>query len=281
MDIVETTQELGRVASAFWDWFEALLPRLASAGLVFLFGLLLSRAAAAGVTKLLSRARPIEPTLRPIIASIIRYTILIVVIVAALGQLGIQTASILAALGAAGLAIGLALQGTLANIAAGMMLLWLRPFRVGDSIESGPNTGTVKELGLFATLLETGDGNYRFVPNQLLWNQPIVNYSRNPNRLLSLTFSMGTSLGVEAARQAIEAALKAELRVLRAPPPEPFVAGLTDTGLLMGLRAWVRNADFAKVQRDLTAEVTKRLREATADGESLPPPAAPSAMPPA
>ncbi len=282
MDLSDTTQELGRAATAFWNWLEAFFPRALSALLVFVIGLVVARLASAAVTRLLSRARPIEATLRPIIASIVRYTILVVVIVAALGQLGVQTASILAALGAAGLAIGLALQGTLANIAAGLMLLWLRPFRAGDSIESGTNSGTVRELGLFATLLETVDGSYRFVPNQLLWNQPIVNFSRNPARLLTLTFNIGTRLPVDTARQALQAAVATEPRLLAGPSrPEVFVAGLTDTGVQMGLRGWVATADYGSVQREMTEKATRRIEAAALRAAGAGPAVPPESPPPA
>src|SRR5690606_27681857 len=104
------------------------------------------------------RSGRVDSTLRPVLGTVARYAILIIVGVAALGQLGVQTASILAALGAAGLAIGLALQGTLSNIAAGLMLIWLRPFSVGDYIEGGNVKGTVEEIGLFQTRLRTWDG---------------------------------------------------------------------------------------------------------------------------
>jgi small conductance mechanosensitive channel len=111
-------------------------------------------------------------------------------VVAVLGQLGIQTTSILAALGAAGLAIGLAMQGTLSNIAAGLMLLWLRPFRVGDYIDTGSVAGKVKEVGLFATEMHSWDGIFLFVPNSELWNKRIMNYSRLPTRLVDLAFGV-------------------------------------------------------------------------------------------
>src|SRR5205085_9854665 len=135
----------------------------------------------------------IYATLEPIDATGVLYAILIVVYTAALGQLGLQTTSLLTVLGSAGLAIGLALQGTLTNIAAGIMLLYLRPFRAGDTIETPLVTGKVREIGLFATNMETLDGLYYFVPNSALWNVPLKNQTRNTRRLVTLTLSVSYS----------------------------------------------------------------------------------------
>ena len=120
--------------------------------------------------------------MRHFFATTARYAVLVLVVVMVLGQFGVQTASIIAAIGAIGLAIGLALQGTLQNIAAGIMLLMLRPFRIGEDIEVGPVTGTVEEIGLFATRLRREDGVYLLAPNSTLWNQPVRNFTRNGMR---------------------------------------------------------------------------------------------------
>jgi small conductance mechanosensitive channel len=145
-----------------WSWSANLLPHLLTATIILVVGYLLA-------------------TVQPVIAAVVRHSILAVAVVAALGNLGVQTASLLAVLGAAGLAIGLALQGTLTNIAAGIMLLWLRPFHVGDYIEVPSNniSGTVKEIGLFACQLENFDGIFVFAPNGAVWNTALRNYSRN------------------------------------------------------------------------------------------------------
>ena len=133
--------------------------------------------------------------------AVVRYTINIIVIVAALARIGVPTTSILAVLGAAGLAIGLALQGTLSNIAAGIMLLWLRPFRVGEFIDAGEIAGTVNEIGLFATELKTFDGIYSFVPNSELWNKSIFNYTRNPARMTNMEVGISYGSDIEKARR--------------------------------------------------------------------------------
>jgi small conductance mechanosensitive channel len=149
-----------------WSWLATLLPRLLTAVVILFAGYLLAAWICRGVRKLLVRSERVDPTVQPVIVAAVRYSFLALVMVAALGQLGMQTASLIAVLGAAGLAIGLALQGTLTNIAAGVMLLWLRPFRVGDYIEVPTNniSGTVKEIGLFACQLENFDGTSSLLP---------------------------------------------------------------------------------------------------------------------
>jgi small conductance mechanosensitive channel len=133
-----------------------------------------------------------DATLRHFFSKIVRYAILLLVVIMVLGQFGVQTASIIAAVGAVGLAIGLALQGTLQNIAAGIMLLALRPFRIGEYVEVGSIAGTIEEIGLFATRLRTADGVYVLAPNSTLWNQPVRNFTRNGVRRADISLSIGS-----------------------------------------------------------------------------------------
>lgn len=147
---------------------------------------------------------------------------LILVFITVLGQFGVQTASIIAALGAAGLAIGLALQGTLQNIAAGIMLLILRPFRVGEYIEATNVKGYIKEIGLFATEMRTADGLYLMAPNSTLWNTPIINHSREPDRRQQLSVAMGEKIDINLARKTILDILKADQRIKTTPAPKVF-----------------------------------------------------------
>jgi len=130
---------------------------------------------------------PLDPTLKPLVASLIRYMILIFTFILVLGQFGVQTTSLIALLGAAGLAVGLALQGTLSNVAAGVMLLLLRPFRVGQFVQVATVSGTVTEIGLFTTLLTTRDLVYLSVPNAMIFSGVITNYTREPLRRINFT----------------------------------------------------------------------------------------------
>ena len=160
----------------------ALVNILAGIG-TLIIGFWLSGRAAKFIRAQTAKIRRVDPTLTPILASIARYAGLILTFVVALGQFGIQTTSIIAVLGAAGLAIGLALQGTLSNVAAGIMLLLLRPFGVGDWIEANGISGTVQEIGLFATQIDTFENVYISVPNSSIWSSIIINHSRHNVRL--------------------------------------------------------------------------------------------------
>jgi small conductance mechanosensitive channel len=187
-----------------------------------------------------------------VIRSVVRYTIIIMVIVAALGQLGVQTASILAALGGAALAIGLALQGTLANIAAGLMLLWLRPFRVGDYIETDAVAGTVEEVNLFNSRIKTWDGIYKFVPNSELWSTTITNYTRNPTRLILIEFGIDYENSIGKARKILADFAARHPQVLADPPVQVVPLTLGDSSVVLQLRAWSNTTDFWATRWDLT-----------------------------
>lgn len=138
------------------------------------------------VNRALGKVPNMDNTLRPFLANMVRWVILAFVIVAVLNQFGVETTSMIAVLGAAGLAIGLALQGTLSNVASGVMLLLMRPFKIGDFITAGSLSGTVMEIGLFTSELKTGDGIYIMAPNSQIWNQNIINFARNPTRRIDI-----------------------------------------------------------------------------------------------
>ncbi|NLS03003.1 mechanosensitive ion channel [Rhizobium sp. P32RR-XVIII] len=213
---------------------------------------LLSRWAFEGI----SRVRGIDQTLARFFANVLRYALLILVFVTVLGQFGVQTASIIAALGAAGLAIGLALQGTLQNIAAGIMLLILRPFVVGECIETSTVSGTVLEIGLFATELKTSDGLYRMAPNSTLWNTPITNYSREPTRRDELKVALAYDEDIDVAMERLVGFAKADQRVLETPSPAVFIDGIDGTTISLALRYWTKTGDWWSVSRDMV----KRLK---------------------
>lgn len=215
-----------------------------------------------------------DATLRHFFSKIVRYAILILVVIMVLGQFGVQTASIIAAVGAIGLAIGLALQGTLQNIAAGIMLLALRPLRIGEYVEVGSVSGTIEEIGLFATRLRTVDGIYILAPNSTLWNQPVRNYSRNGVRRGDITLTIGSWNDIDLAQKTMLGVTSAERRVRRDPAPIAFVATVGDSTVAITLRYWTSAADFFATQIDLT----KRAKQAfDAEGISVPapPPEAP------
>ena len=198
-------------------------------------------------------------TLRRFFSKIARYFVLGLVVVMVLGQFGIQTASMIAAIGAVGLAIGLALQGTLQNIAAGIMLLALRPLRIGEYVDVGSISGTVEEIGLFATRLRSADGVYILAPNSTLWSVPVKNYTRNGVRRHDITISTANSDDIDAVQKSLLALAEGDKRVKRDPAPSVFVAELGDSSASITLRYWTSVGDFAATQADLNKSVRDAL----------------------
>jgi len=220
--------------------------------LILIVGWTMSRLLGRWVRTLLTRTHRVDPTVVGFFSVFVRYAVLVVVAVMVLGQFGVQTASIITALGAAGLAIGLALQGTLQNIAAGIMLLVLRPFRVGEYIDAGSLSGTVEEIGLFATELKTLDGLYRMAPNSLLWNVPVTNYSRQAERRYDLVIGIGYEDDIDKAQSVLLDLARTDERILAAPEPVAFVSELGDSAVSVTLRYWTRSADWWSTSRDMT-----------------------------
>ena len=200
----------------------------------------------------LGKFRGFDETLRKFFSKAARYAILILVGITVLAQFGVQTASIIAALGAAGLAIGLALQGTLQNIAAGIMLLVLKPFRVGEYVEAGDVAGTIEEIGLFATQVKRIDGLFILAPNSELWNTPVTNYTRNPLRRYDLTIGIGYGDDIDLAQETLAGLAEGDARVLEDPAPATFVIELGDSAVGITLRYWTATPDWWQTRIDLT-----------------------------
>src|SRR5687768_11890178 len=262
MDLTYAPHELGAAAAMIWAWMLTFLPRLGAALLIIVAGVVLARWASQLVRGVLGRTSYIDTLVEPILATAVRYAVLLLFLVAALGQLGIQTASLLAVLGAAGLAIGLALQGTLQNIAAGIMLIYLRPFRAGDYIETPTVAGKVQEIGLFVTHLETGDGLFFFAPNSEIWNKPLKNHSRNPRRQLMLQIGIDYGADPAEARRVLLEMAASEPRLLIDPAPVVFVDRYSESAIIVAFQAWAPNASFWDVQRTLMEEAKRRLEAA-------------------
>jgi small conductance mechanosensitive channel len=209
----------------------------------------------------LSQVRGFDTTVARFLSSVARYAMLVLVIVMVLGQFGVQTASIIAAIGAVGLAIGLALQGTLQNIAAGLMLLFLRPFRIGESIKVGVIEGDVEEIGLFATRLRAADGTYILAPNAKLWNEPVYNTSRNRARRNDIVAGVKHDSDVGLAQKLMIELATADSRVRKNPAPLAFVATLGEAGVTVTLRYWTSDKDFLRTKIDLVGSVKKQFDE--------------------
>ena len=211
----------------------------------------------------LGRFRDMDRTLIGVFAGVTRYFILVTVLIMVLGRFGVQTASILAALGAIGLAVGLALQGTLANIASGVMLLFLRPIRVGDYVNANGNEGTVEDIGLFATEFTTYDGLYLSVPNSGIWGGRIVNFSRNPNRRHDIVVGISYGDDIDRAQQILLGVIRGDERVLAEPAePQILVRELADSSVDLTMRFWTTGDDFWPASFELRKAAKQALDSA-------------------
>ncbi len=235
--------------------------------IILIVGWTLAGFARRTVRGMLEGSSRIDKTIAPVVADVARYAILVVAIIMALAQMGVETTSILAVLGAAGLAIALALQGTLSNIAAGVMLIWLRPIAVGEYIDTGSVSGTVLEIGLFATRLKAADGVYVFAPNSTIWNTRITNYSREKTRRLDLTIGISYANDMQKARDVLMKMVADEKRVLADPAPAVHVATLGASSVDMLLRVWVPSAAYWEI---LYAFTERAKRDFDAAGLSIP-----------
>jgi small conductance mechanosensitive channel len=244
------------------NWADVFLPRLLGAIVILVGGLAGIRWLSRALGRILTKAPRLDPTLQPILTSALRYAGFFLVVILVLGQLGIETTSLLAVLGAAGLAIGLALQGTLSNIAAGLMLLLLRPFRVGDFIELPtvvPGiSGWVKEIGLFTCSLQTHEGLFLFVPNSVVWNAPLKNHSRHPTRMIVFSIALPPAADEKRAREALLDLVKGA-DVLSEPKPAVSVESVTTETLQLNLTCWTSPLRFAHVAHTLVESIRGRL----------------------
>ena len=247
------------MATQAWMWLMDSIPHIAGAVMVLVIGIILARLLSKGADRALTRSGRIEPTVAKFLGNIIKYALWVVVGVTVLTQFGVQTTSIIAALGGLALAVGLALQGTLSNVAAGVMILIQRPFRVGEAINAGQVTGTVQAIGLFTTELLQYDGLYVMVPNNELWNKPIINFSRMPTRRFELLVGIGYDDDIEQARQELLDLADAEPRVLDDPAPVVFVAALADSSVTMGMRVWTKTEDYLGTSWALTEAAKRRF----------------------
>lgn len=244
------------------EWFVNNIASIAVGILIFIFGIVVSRFVSHAIHTGLSKSWFVDQTIVPLLAQVSRYGILTVTSIMALSQFGVATTSILAVVGAAGLAVALALQGTLSNIAAGVMLLWLRPMALGEFVEGNGVSGTVVEIGLFATRLRTGDGLYLFVPNSQIWNTNITNYNREPRRRVEVRVGISYKADIKLARDTLINMALADMRVLTEPSPVVYVDTLGDSAVGILLRCWVSTPDYWDVKFSFTEQTKLELDKA-------------------
>ncbi len=213
------------------------------------------------VNKFTGRTERIDDTLSPILVKGTKILVMIITVLAVLNQFGVETASIIAVLGTIGLAIGLALQGTLSNIASGFMLLMLRPFNVGDAVDIGGTTGVVDEIGLFVTEMHTFDNIAITMPNSKVWGGKIENFTHNNTRRVDMEIGISYSDDIDKAMKVIKEILDSDERVLSEPESLIAVGSLGDNAVVLRVRPWTATENVWPLRYDLTKTIKQRFDE--------------------
>jgi len=232
--------------------------------ITLIIGLMVARLVAGGVSKVLTK-RELDKTIIDFISSMVRYVVIAFVVIAALSRIGVETTSFVAIIGAAGLAVGLALQGSLSNFASGVLIIALRPFKAGEYIEAAGTAGVVESVQIFSTTLTTADNKYVVVPNSSILGGNIVNYSRKPTRRIDLMIGVSYSADLAKTKAVLEAVLAANSKVLPTPAPQVAVAELADSSVNLVVRPWVNGGDYWPVRFELMEAIKNGLDEAGID----------------
>jgi len=228
--------------------------------LILVIGTWIARMITRSLTKVMN-LRHLDATLVKFLANLFKATLYAFVIIAAIDRAGIESTSIIAVLGAAGLAVGLALQGSLSNFAAGVMLIIFKPMKVGDFVEAAGVLGVVHEIGIFVTTLTSVDNKTIFVPNSQLSSGIITNYSINDTRRVDMKFGIGYGDDIDKARNVIWEVLKNDSRILAEPAPAVFVGNLGSSSVDFNVRPWVNKADYWDVYASVTENIKKKFDE--------------------
>ena len=247
-------------------WLTLYGVKLVGAALIFVIGRWVAKGFARLFRTLMTR-KNVEPTLVSFVYDLSYLALLIFVLIAALANLGIQTTTLVAVVGAAGLAVGLALQGSLANFAAGFLLIFFRPFKVGDYIEGGGSAGTVEELQMLFTRLTTPDNRAITIPNSKIMADTIVNYSTKATRRNDLVFGVGYGVDIDHVRRVLSGICEDEPRILKEPAPMIAVKEMADSSINFLLRFWAKREDFWDVHFATIETVKKRF---DAEGIEIP-----------
>jgi small conductance mechanosensitive channel len=246
-----TVQDLGT------DWGIKALAALA----ILIIGRWVAKGIRRGVRRMMEKGG-VDPIIIGFVGSITYIALLAFVVIAALGQLGIQTTSFIAILGAAGLAVGLALQGSLANFAAGFLMIIFRPFRVGDFVEAAGVAGVVKDMQIFTTTLKTGDNKTIIIPNAKISGDNIINYSAEENRRVDMTVGVAYDADLSKVRDVLNDIISKDERILSDPAPQVAVAELADSSVNFVVRIWTKTGDYWAVKCDTTETIKNRFDEA-------------------
>lgn len=246
--------------------WNSILPLLTTYGLeiigafiILIVGWIISNWLGKRTRKWLQKSQKIDATLIPILSNLVRYLGITFTLLMVLNNFGVQTASVIAILGAAGLAVGLALQGSLSNVASGVMLLIFRPFKIGDVVEAGGVLAVIDEIGLFLTKLHTFDNINVYQPNSKIWGTEIRNYSQNETRRVDLPIGIGYGDDIDHALKVVKEVVEADPRTLPDPAPLFAVSDLGDSSVNLLVRFWTKSSDFFNVKVDLTKELKQRF----------------------
>jgi len=252
----DVSQLWGQVEGIATDWGIKVIAALA----IFIIGRWVAKGVRRGVRRMMEKGGA-DPIILGFVGSIVYIAMLAFVIVAALGQLGIQTTSFIAILGAAGLAIGLALQGSLANFAAGFLMIIFRPFKVGDFIEAAGVAGVVKDMQIFTTTMKTGDNKTIIIPNAKISGDNIINYSAEENRRVDMTVGVAYDADLSKVRDVLNDIISKDDRILSDPPPLVVVGELADSSVNFIVRVWTKSGDYWGVMFDANETIKNRFDE--------------------
>lgn len=239
---------------------------VAKAIAIFYIGKLIVRLILKAVSKIMQK-QDVEDTLESFVLSLSRMVLMLFVIIATVGALGFQTTSFVAVLGAAGLAIGLALQGSLSNFASGVLIVLFRPYKVGDFVEAAGVAGTVVHVEILTTIFKTGDNKRVIVPNGQVMDSIITNYSTNDTRRVDMVIGVSYDDDLDKVRETLEDIIAADVRVLEDPPHKIAVSELADSSVNFVVRPWVKSGDYWAVMFEMTETIKKRF---DAEGISFP-----------
>lgn len=226
---------------------------------ILIIGLWVAKMIKKVIVRIMHRSSTIDNTLITFVSSLVHVSMQVFVIIAALETLDVKTTSFIAILGAAGLAVGLALQGSLSNFASGVLMIIFKPFRIGQLIEAGGVLGTVRDIGIFTTVIDTLDNRKTIVPNSKVMSDNITNYSANDTRRVDLSAGISYADDIDKARSAIQAALAEVPGILETPTPQILVSEMADSSVNFAVRPWCRPADYWAVYFGVTEAIKKRF----------------------
>lgn len=240
--------------------------KLLVALIIFYVGRIVAKMLVKGIHKVM-RAQEVDQILEMFVCNLAYWMVMVFVIIAAISQIGVQTTSLIAVMGAAGLAIGLALQGSLSNFAAGVLIVVFRPYRMGDFVEVAGISGSVVQVQILSTILKTGDNKQIVVPNAQIMNSIITNYSANNTRRVDMIIGVSYDDNLDKVRDTLRELVNADSRIMQDPECLIAVAELADSSVNFFVRPWVASSDYWAVKFDLTESIKKRFDQ---DGISFP-----------